>query len=150
MTRSQRIAPVQQVLDNTESQHAKQVSAAQAAVVAAEAKLAELQRYHVEYVQSFGRQVASGATCHALQDFQSFLHRLSEAAKQQEHVVARTREELAAQTHHWQVAARRSRGLQTVVNGWRREEQKQVERSDQQQTDERALTMMRRAEREAL
>ena len=150
MTRSQRIAPVQQVLDNTESQHAKKVSAAQAAVAAAEAKLAELQRYHVEYVQSFGRQVASGATCHALQDFQAFLYRLSEAAKQQEQVVARTREELAAQTHQWQVAARRSRGLQSVVSGWRREEQLQVERRDQQQTDERALTMMRRAEREAL
>ena len=138
MTRTERMEPVQRIMDDSERQHAQRLAAAQGRLAEAEAKLAELQRYHVEYAQSFSRQASAGTTGMALRDFQAFLSRLAEAAQQQEHFVARAREDVAAETHHWQGAARKAKALGMVVERWRGEENLVLERRDQQETDERA------------
>lgn len=141
MTRSQRIAPVQKVLEGKEQTQARKLGIAQQAVAAAEAKLEELRRYQVDYAGGFDRQVAQGAPVHVLQDYRAFMVRLSEAVKQQEQVLERQRIELSIQTAHWQAAARQSRGLEAVVAGWKKQELRVAERRDQAATDERALTM---------
>ena len=144
MTRSKRIAPVQKVLQGKEQAQARKLGAAQQAVAAAEARLDELRRYHVDYAGGFDRQVAQGAPIHVLQDYRAFMVRLVDAIAQQEQVVERQKVELAIQTAHWQAAARQSRGLETVVEGWKKLELQVLERRDQAATDERALTMMLR------
>ena len=143
MTRIQRMEPVQRVMDDGEQQQAKHLGAAQRRLVDAEAKLAELQRYHAEYQQSFSRQASAGSSGMALRDFQVFLARLAEAVKQQEHFVTRATEDLAAQTRDWQQAAQRAKGLGLVVARWRVEERVMQERREQQETDARALRMTR-------
>ncbi len=145
MTRIQRMEPVQRVMDDGEQQEAQRLGAAQRRLADAEAKLAELQRYHAEYQQSFSRQATAGSSGMALRDFQVFLARLAEAVKQQEYFVTRATEDVAAQTRDWQQAARRAKGLGLVVERWRVEERVVQERRDQQETDERALRMTRAA-----
>jgi flagellar FliJ protein len=147
MTRTDRMVPVQRVMDDSEKQHARSLAAAQRRVGEAEAKLAELQRYHVDYAQSFSRRATAGSSGLALRDFQAFLTRLAEAAKAQEQIVARAREDLAAETHHWQGAARRAKAIGVVVDRWRGEELRVQERREQQETDERAQQMLRPAAR---
>ena len=143
MNRAERMEPVQKVMDDSERQHAQRVAAAQRRYAEAQKKLAELQGYHMEYVQSFSRQAAAGSYGMALRDFQAFLGRLVDAVRQQSQLVARAGEDLAAETHHWQSAARRSKALGVVVSGWRREERVLVDRREQQDTDERARRTLR-------
>jgi flagellar protein FliJ len=145
MTRTGRMAPVQQVMDDSERKHAQQLADAQRRLAESEQKLAELQRYHQEYAQAFGRQAAAGATGLMLRDYQVFLGRLADAVRQQSQFVARAREAVAVQTHHWQGAAQRAKALGTVVQRWRGEERREVERRDQQETDERAQQLLRQA-----
>ena len=144
MTRSERIAPVRKVLEDKEQAQARKLAAAQQAVASAEQRLDELRRYQQDYANGFDRQVAQGATAHALQDYRAFLVRLEDAVQQQQRVVENLRVEMAMQSAHWQAAARQSKGLETVVQGWQREERRLADRRDQAATDERALTMMLR------
>ena len=147
MTRTDRMEPVQQVMDDSERKHAQRLAETQRRLAEAEQKLTELQRYHLEYAQAFGRQATAGATGLMLRDYQVFLARLSEAVRQQSQFVAKAREDVAAQTHHWQGAAQRAKALGTVVERWRGEERRDVERRDQQETDERAQQLLRQAQR---
>jgi flagellar FliJ protein len=147
MTRTERMEPVQQVMEDSERRHAQRLAEAQRRVAAAEQKLAELRRYHLEYAQAFGRQATAGATGLMLRDYQVFLGRLAEAVRQQSQFVAQAREEAAAETQHWQGAAQRARALETVVDRWRGEERRDVERRDQQETDERAQQLLRQSQR---
>ena len=144
MTRSKRIAPVQKVLEGKEQAQARKLRVAQQAVAAAEARLAELRRYQVDYASGFDTQVAQGSPVHVLQDYRAFMMRLGDAVRQQEQLLERQRVEVAIQTAHWQAAARQSRGLDAVVAGWKKQELQVMERREQAATDERALTMMLR------
>ena len=111
----------------------------------AEAKLQELSRYYVDYAASFSRMATEGLISSSLRDFQVFLSRLADAERQQERIVARAREDLAAETHRWQDAARRAKALALVVDRWTGEERRQDERRDQLETDDRAQRMLRSA-----
>ncbi len=144
MTRSTRIAPVQKVLEGKEQAQARKLGLAQQAVAAAEGRLEELRSYQADYAAGFDKQVAHGAAVHVLQDYRAFMVRLVDAIRQQEQLVEKQKLEMAMQTAYWQSAARQSRGLDSVVAGWRRQEQQLADRRDQAATDERALTMLLR------
>jgi flagellar FliJ protein len=145
MTRSKSIAPVRKVMEDTERERAQAMAKARRRVAEAEAKLHELSRYHVDYATSFSRVASEGLISTALRDFQVFLARLAEAERQQERIVARAREDLAAETHRWQEAAQRSKALGLVVERWSCEERRQDERRDQLETDDRAQRLLNSA-----
>ena len=54
--------------------------------------------------------------------------------QQQEQIVVQARDDLAAHTSRWQLAARKSKALDTVVGRWQGEERLVEERLDQKQT----------------
>jgi flagellar FliJ protein len=144
MTRSTRIAPVQKVLEGKEQAKARRLGLAQQAVADAQARLLELRTYQADYAAGFDKQVSHGAAVHVLQDYRAFLVRLVDAVRQQEQLVEKRKLEMAMQTAYWQSAARQSRGLDSVVAGWKRQEERVADRLDQAATDERALTMLLR------
>ena len=145
MTRSKSITPVRKVMDDAERERAQCMARAQRRVIEAESKLQELARYHVDYSASFSRVASEGLASTSLRDFQVFLSRLAEAERQQERIVARAREDLAAETRRWQDAAQRSKALALVVDRWNGEERRQDERRDQLETDDRAQRISRGA-----
>jgi flagellar FliJ protein len=138
MTRSERMAPVQQVLEGTEQSRARELGDGQQRLADAEAKLAELRTYAGEYQRAYRQRAESGTGITKLRDFQAFLARLEQATSQQEKMVALAREQVAAQRRNWQGAARQVKAVETVVDQWRSAEAKAGERRDQKESDERA------------
>ena len=109
MKRADRMAPVQAIFSSDEKGRARELGAAQQRLDAANARLAELRKYHDDYMISFARQARDGRGVSALRDFQVFLSRLKLAVQQQEQIAVQARDDLAAHTSRWQLAARKRR-----------------------------------------
>jgi flagellar protein FliJ len=138
MTRSTRLAPVQDVVENAERRLAQSLAAHERRVAESENKLQELTRYRGEYEQQFTKRAGSGIGVTELRDYQAFLARLTEAMRQQQSVVHRMRSDCDAERLRWQDAAKRAKAVDHVVTQWQNEERRIAERRDQRDTDERA------------
>jgi flagellar FliJ protein len=138
MTRAKRLAPVQKVMESTERDRAGRMGIAQRRVVEAETKLAELERYHADYAQSFNERASAGIASAGLRDYQAFLARLVEAVHQQRRILARVKLELESDRRSWQEAARRVAAVGTVVERWRGDERREADQREQRESDERA------------
>ncbi len=138
MKRSERMAPVQRVLGNTERDRARDFGSAQQQVEQARTRLAELRQYHAEYTQGFEQRARGGQSALALRDYQLFLARLEEAIRQQEKIVEQTEQALSGSRQRWQNAARQVKAVESVVNRWQGDERRRADRLDQKDTDERA------------
>ena len=150
MTRSERMAPVQQVLEQGEKTRARELGQGQQRLSEAEAKLAELKTYHGEYLVTYRKRAEDGTHVTKLRDFQAFLARLEQAMAQQEKVVAQARDAVQNHRQNWQGAARQVRAVESVVDRWRSIEVRAGERREQKDTDERAQrAAMRAGPREA-
>lgn len=138
MTRSQRLAPVQNVMDNSERRLAQSLAAHERRVLEGENKLQELTRYRSEYEQQLQARAGGGIGVTELRDYQAFLARLTEAMRQQQSVVQRLRADCEAERLRWQDAAKRAKALDHVVTQWQTEERRVADVRDQRDTDERA------------
>jgi flagellar protein FliJ len=138
MTRAKRLAPVQKVMESTERERAGRMGLAQRRVAEAEAKLAELERYHADYAQNFNQRASLGIASAGLRDYQTFLARLVEAVHQQRRILVRTQVDLEADRRNWQEAARRVAAVGTVVERWRDDERREADQREQRESDERA------------
>jgi flagellar FliJ protein len=145
MTRSERLAPVQQVLEHSEQARAREFGEAQRRLAEAEAKLAELSNYHGEYLQAYRKRAEDGTSVTTLRDFQAFLARLEQALDQQHKVVAAAREQAQHRRSNWQGAARDVKAVESVVGRWRSAEARAGERREQKDSDERAQQAASRA-----
>lgn len=138
MTRSDRLAPVQKVLGQTEQQRARALGESQQRLAAAESRLKDLQQYRQEYELNFRQRASKGQSVTALRDFQVFLARLDQAIQQQEQVTEAARGDVAGHTTRWQSAARQVKAVDSVVGRWQNEERRADDRREQKETDERA------------
>jgi flagellar FliJ protein len=138
MTRSQRIVPVQKVLDRKEKDRARELGAARTRLSTAESKLKDLEQYRLDYEQTFQKRAKAGQSVRALRDFQVFLARLEQAIQQQRQIVAATRTEVSGHSTHWQNAARQVKALDSVLERWLGEERRAQGRREQKEVDERA------------
>lgn len=139
MTRSQRLAPVQDVFENNEKRLAQSLAAYERRVAEAEQKLSELTRYRAEYEDQLTQRATSGIGVMELRDYQAFLARLTEAMRQQQSVVQRIRSDRDAERIRWQDAAKRAKALENVTLQWQNEERRVADRREQRDIDERAL-----------
>lgn len=138
MTRAKRLEPVQDIVGDAERRLAQSLAAHEQRVAEAEVKLQDLQRYKSEYEGQFTQRAGSGIGVTDLRDYQAFLARLGDAIRQQHGVVQRIRGERDAERLRWQEAAKRAKALDHVVERWRSEERKALDRREQRETDERA------------
>ena len=138
MTRSERLAPVQRVLGQTEQQRARDLGEARQLLVAAETKLQDLQQYRQDYERVFQQRATTGQSVMALRDFQVFLARLDQAIQQQGQIAEAARGDVAGRTTRWQSAARQVKAVDSVVGRWQGEERRADDRREQKDTDERA------------
>ena len=138
MSRSKRLQPVQNLMDDAEPRLARSLAAFETRVQEAEAKLLELERYLGEYQKQLAARAAQGMGVLELRDYQAFLARLNEAIRQQRGVVQRSMSERDAERKRWQDAARRAKAIDYVVDQWQLEERKAGDRREQIEIDERA------------
>jgi flagellar FliJ protein len=145
-SRSKRLEPVHAVVEDYERRIARKFAEAEHRCREAQAKLADLQRYHSEYTAGFRQRAQRGIGAVGLHDYQVFLAKLAEAIKQQVAVVQRAEADREQVRQEWLQAMRRTKAIAHVMEKWLAEERRALERRDQIETDERAQRSTRRHE----
>lgn len=138
MTRAQRLQPVQRLAEEKERHIAHSLAALERRVAEAEAKLVELTHYKQDYESQFNSRAGFGIGATELRDYQAFLARLGEAIRQQSAIVQRARTDRDLERTRWQDAAKRAKAVDHVIERWRVEERRALDRRDQRESDERA------------
>lgn len=138
MNRAKRLAPVQNLVDDTERRLATSLAAHERRVIEAQNKLNELVRYRGEYERQLTQRAGGGIAATDLRDYQAFLARLGEAIRQQQGIAQRTASERDVERVRWQEAARRVKAIGHVVDQWQTDERRVLDQRDQRETDERA------------
>lgn len=138
MLRSERLEPVFDIAANHERTAAQAFAAAGERLQQAEAKLAELERYAVEYRAALHARTAGGIDATQLRAFHGFIAKLAEAIGQQCALVERARGERAMLRESWLEASRRTQAVGKVIEHATTEERRAVERREQHDNDERA------------
>jgi flagellar FliJ protein len=130
------MAVVQKVVDDQERRRAQALAASEQRVLESEAKLTELENYRAGYLRDFSSKAGSGMSAASARDYQVFLARLEEALKQQAQIVARAKAQRDTERRNWQGAAQRAGAVDHVVQAWNTADRKELERHEQQESDE--------------
>ncbi len=138
MRRSDRLEPVQKVVDDTERRLAEHLAASERLLNGCEQKLNELIGYRDDYTKGFAIRAGQGMGARELADYQAFMSKLNEAIAQQSDIVDRARIDRDAQRKLWQEAAQRSKALTHVIDNWDQQEQRELSRREQVESDQRA------------
>jgi flagellar FliJ protein len=125
MLRSERLEPVLDIATSNERQAALAFAAAAQRVQEAEQKLADLERYAVEYRAALQARTAKGIDATQLRAFHGF-------------IVEGARDEHARLRQRWVEASRRSQAVGKVIEHATTQERRSVERREQHDNDERA------------
>jgi flagellar FliJ protein len=130
--------PVQQLAQSREQKAVQKLGQSQQYLQAQQAKLEELRAYRDQYARDFEASGGDGLGATRVQDYRIFLGRLSEAVRQQEAVIAQccTRHEQTRQ--QWMESRSQSRAFAKLVDSYRQEENKQLDRKEQKEQDDRA------------
>ena len=138
MTRSKRMQPVQQLAQSREQKAVQKLGQSQQYLQAQQAKLEELRAYRDQYARDFEASGGDGLGARRVQDYRIFLGRLSKAVRQQEDVIAQCCARHEQTRHQWMESRGQSRAFDKLVDSYRREENKQLDRKEQKEQDDRA------------
>jgi flagellar FliJ protein len=138
MRRSARLEPVLDIATDAERKAAGELGAAETRVAEAEKKLAELERYELEYRATLKQRTATGIDVSQLRAFHGFIGRLGDAMAQQRVAIQRAREERDATRERWLETSRRARAVGKAVEQAATHERQVRERREQHDSDERA------------
>jgi flagellar FliJ protein len=138
MRRSDRLEPVQKIVDDTERRLAEHLAASERLFNGCEQKLMELTGYRDDYTKGFAHRAGQGMGAREMMDYQAFMSRLNDAIAQQSDIVERARADRDAQLKLWQAAAQRSKALTHVIENWELQERREMDHREQVESDERA------------
>ncbi len=138
MDRAQRLEPVTRVAEARERDAARALGEYRKVLDALEARLAELKSYRDEYVQRLSTAAAGGMDAVKLVEYRGFIARLNEAIDYQEAKVTDARTEFERRRRRWNATRTRVAALDKVVERYREEERRDVERREQSEADGRA------------
>ena len=144
MKKTERIGMVRRVVDDIERRKAEALAACEKNVLAAQAKLEELESYRAAYVRDFTRRAESGMNGAGAREYQVFLSRLDEALRHQAQILAQARLQRSAELESWRTAARRATAVGNLATHWQAEERLASEKVEQKETDERSQQLWSR------
>jgi flagellar protein FliJ len=144
MKKTERIGMVRRVVDDIERRKAEALAACEKSVLAAQAKLDELEAYRAGYVREFARRAGAGMNGAGVREYQLFLSRLDEALRQQSQILAQARLLRGAELESWRNAARRASAVGNLAAHWQAEERHAAEKIEQKDSDERSQQLWSR------
>ncbi len=144
MKKTERIGMVRRVVDDIERRKAEALAACERTVLAAQAKLEELEAYRASYVRDYTRRAGTGMSGAGMREYQVFLSRLDEALRQQSQILAQTRLKRTAELESWRNAARRAAAVGNLATHWQAEERLAADRVEQKESDERSQQLWSR------
>jgi flagellar protein FliJ len=144
MKKTERIGMVRRVVETHERRKAEALAACEKNVLAAQAKLDELEAYRAAYVRDFARRAESGINGAGVREYQVFLGRLDEALRHQAQTLAQARLQRGAELENWRNAARRAAAVGNLASHWQAEERLAAEKIEQKESDERSQQLWSR------
>ncbi|MGH8171376.1 MAG: flagellar export protein FliJ [Steroidobacteraceae bacterium] len=135
---------VRRVVNDIERRKAEALAACEKSVLAAQAKLDELEAYRAAYVRDFARRGESGMSGAGVREYQVFLTRLDDALRQQSQILAQARLQRGAELESWRNAARRASAVGNLATHWQAEERYAAEKVEQKESDERSQQLWSR------
>ncbi len=138
MKKSKRMKPLAEVAESRERTAARVLGERRKALAEAEAKLAELLGYRDEYAKKL--EFSGGVTTDArrMYDFRVFLSRLNEAIVHQQLRVEQSRKEYETKRHQWYATRTKIRAVDKIIERYRGDEARVLERRDQAEADDRS------------
>ncbi|MBG6925304.1 flagella biosynthesis chaperone FliJ [Pseudomonas aeruginosa] len=136
--RAARLAPVVDMASKAERDAATPLGRCQQQLLAAQQKLAELERYRNDYQQQWISQGQKGVSGQWLMNYQRFLSQLETAVAQQANSVTWHREAVDKARLNWQERYARLEGLRKLVERYLEEARQAEDKREQKQLDELA------------
>ena len=144
MKKTERIGMVRRVVDDIERCKAQALATCEQNVIAAQAKLDELESYRAAYVRDFTHRAGTGISGAGMREYQVFLNRLEEALRQQTQILAQARLQRAAELESWRNAARRAAAVGNLATHWQAQERLACDKVEQKESDERSQQLWSR------
>lgn len=138
MVKSKRFKPIAKFAQSRQDEAARLLGESQQALSAQEIRLADLKTYREEYVESYQNAGGRGMSIEQMRNYRSFLDNLDKAISQQEMMVQNAVADVHKDKDSWADKFSRRKVLDTVVDRFRQQEQKQLDRTEQRELDDRA------------
>jgi flagellar FliJ protein len=138
MMKSKRFEPIHEIAANSAKDLSRAMGEAAKRVTDLEQQLNQLQTYRDDYVRSVSHGNV-GMDAVKLQNYRSFLDRLSDAMRQHTLNLETARAEYERRRTVWSEKRIEAESLGRVVDRFRREEQHAAERREQHEGDEAAI-----------
>lgn len=137
MMKSKRFEPIQEIASSSAKELSRPMADAASRVAELEKQLQQLHKYRDEYVRN-STQGNGSMDAVKLQNYRSFLDRLSDAMRQQGKNLEVAREEYEKRRTQWSEKRVEAESLSKVVDRFRREEQHDADRREQRDGDDAA------------
>lgn len=139
MTKSERVKPIVKVAQNREREAARVFADSQQLLQEREQRLAEVRRYREEYLENYQARGRTGMSAQQMRTYRNFLHKLDAAVEQQEQLVRDAQSALTQQKARWMEKHVRTRALDSMRTRYVTQEQRDLQRIEQKESDERGL-----------
>ena len=138
MMKSKRFEPIQEIASNSAQDLSRAMAEAGRKVAELERQLQQLQSYRDDYVRN-STQGAAAVDAVKLQNYRTFLDRLSEALRQHSRLLDDARAEYERRRAAWSEKRIEAESLGRAVDRFRKEEQHAADRREQREGDDAAL-----------
>ncbi|MCK5639759.1 MAG: flagellar export protein FliJ [Gammaproteobacteria bacterium] len=138
MKKSVRMKPIEHLAQSREQVAIRELGSQQQHLHQQQEQLLQLETYRVEYQKQFQNKGSMGITASQFQDMQCFLNQVDKAIAQQKVQVQLASLSCEQKRELWVNAHSRTQVLETVVNRYHQEEQRELSRREQKDLDERA------------
>jgi flagellar protein FliJ len=138
MTKSKRFQPIQEIASTSAQDSSRAMGEAGRKVADLERQLQQLQTYRDDYVRN-STQGAAAVDAVKLQNYRTFLDRLSEALRQHSRLLDDARAEYERRRAAWSEKRIEAESIGRAVDRFRKEEQHAADRREQREGDDAAL-----------
>lgn len=145
MTRSERLTPVTQIAEKRERDAIRIMGECQRSVDDHEKRLIELKAYRDEYCERLRNAGSKGIDPSRLNDYTIFIRKLDEAIVFQGQQITSVKKIYERKKAEWMVLRTKSQALDKVVDKYKKEERRQEDKREQNESDERAQYLRRPA-----
>jgi flagellar export protein FliJ len=139
MTRTKKLQPVVQHVDQKEQNALQSVAASQRQLELQQTRLRQLRDYKNEYTDRHLKPQSIIYTAFQFQEYNRFLTQLDETIKRQEQVMQMAQREVEIKRQKWKLSRSRSEAMHKVVDRIQATEHQQAEKLEQKMMDEAAL-----------
>ncbi len=142
--RIRRLQPAVEVARNHESDAAARYVQSKSRLEAERRKLDQLRAFRFDYMQRFQQDGQAGLSARRAQDYTAFICNLDANLEQLHGQVSLLAAQVEQARKAWAATRARTRALDGVIDGYRREHEQVLARREQAETDEFALRRLMR------